>query len=103
MHSCVRRPTSTASRPAARKAFAGINGSGKHNNWSMSTDTGENLLNPGDNPHETPVLSSVPVIRAVPQYADVLRMSIGSRPTTIASAPTKRRRPLSASSWATAQ
>src|SRR5688500_19881758 len=35
------------------KPFAGINGSGKHNNWSMSTDTGENLLNPGDNPHDT--------------------------------------------------
>src|SRR5579883_1240274 len=34
------------------KPFAGINGSGKHNNWSMSTDTGENLLNPGDNPHD---------------------------------------------------
>ena len=34
------------------KPFAGINGSGKHNNWSMATDTGENLLEPGDSPHD---------------------------------------------------
>ena len=49
------------------KPFAGINGSGKHNNWSMSTDTGENLLNPGDNPHDNAqfLIFCVAVIRAV--------------------------------------
>jgi glutamine synthetase len=62
------------------KPFAGINGSGKHNNWSMSTDTGENLLNPGDNPHDNAqfLVFCTAVIRAVHKYADVLRMSIGS-------------------------
>ncbi len=62
------------------KPFAGINGSGKHNNWSMSTDTGENLLNPGDNPHDNAqfLVFCSAVIRAVHKYADVLRMSIGS-------------------------
>lgn len=62
------------------KPFAGINGSGKHNNWSMSTDTGENLLNPGDTPHDNAqfLVFTVAVIRAVAKYSDVLRMSIGS-------------------------
>ena len=62
------------------KPFAGINGTGKHNNWSMSTDTGENLLNPGDTPHENAqfLTVTVAVLRAVAKYADVLRMSIGS-------------------------
>ncbi len=62
------------------KPFAGINGSGKHNNWSMSTDTGENLLNPGDNPHENAqfLVFTAAVIRAVSKYAEILRLSIAS-------------------------
>jgi glutamine synthetase len=62
------------------KPFAGINGNGKHNNWSMSTDTGENLLNPGDNPHDNAqfLVFCVAVVRAVAKYAEVLRLSIAS-------------------------
>src|SRR5204862_547880 len=62
------------------KPFAGINGSGKHNNWSMSTDSGENLLNPGDNPHDNAqfLVFCSAVIRAVDKYAEVLRLSIAS-------------------------
>jgi glutamine synthetase len=62
------------------KPFAGINGSGKHNNWSMSTDTGENLLNPGDNPHDNAqfLVFTTAVIRAVSKYAEILRLSIAS-------------------------
>ncbi len=62
------------------KPFAGINGSGKHNNWSMSTDTGENLLNPGDNPHDNAqfLVFCVAVIRAVAKYPDLLRVSVAS-------------------------
>jgi glutamine synthetase len=62
------------------KPFAGINGSGKHNNWSMSTDTGENLLNPGDNPHDNAqfLVFCAAVIRAVSKYSDILRLSIAS-------------------------
>ena len=62
------------------KPFAGINGSGKHNNWSMSTDTGENLLNPGDTPHDNAqfLVFCVAVIRAVAKYSDILRLSIAS-------------------------
>src|SRR4051794_30239913 len=62
------------------KPFAGINGSGKHNNWSMSTDTGENLLNPGDNPHDNAqfLVFCTAVIRAVDKYAEILRLSIAS-------------------------
>src|SRR5438046_2598859 len=62
------------------KPFAGINGSGKHNNWSMSTDTGENLLNPGDNPHGNAqfLVFCTAVIRAVAKYSDLLRLSIAS-------------------------
>ncbi|SEO25927.1 glutamine synthetase III family protein [Propionispora vibrioides] len=59
------------------KPFAGINGSGKHNNWSMGTDDGMNLLEPGHTPHENEqflvFLSSV--IKAVDEYADLLRVS----------------------------
>jgi glutamine synthetase len=60
------------------KPFAGINGSGKHNNWSMSTDTGENLLNPGDTPHENAqfLVFCVAVIRAVARYPELLRVSV---------------------------
>src|SRR5881628_2216333 len=62
------------------KPFAGINGSGKHNNWSMSTDTGENLLNPGDNPHDNAqfLVFCSAVIRAVDKYAELLRVSVAS-------------------------
>jgi glutamine synthetase len=62
------------------KPFAGINGSGKHNNWSMATDTGENLLNPGDNPHQNAqfLVFCVAVIRAVSKYPELLRVSVAS-------------------------
>src|SRR5437660_6124250 len=58
--------------------FAGIHGSGKHNNWSMSTDTGENLLNPGDTPHDNAqfLVFCVAVIRAVAKYPELLRVSV---------------------------
>lgn len=59
------------------KPFAGVNGSGKHNNWSMSTDSGINLLNPGDDPIENAhfILFLVAIIKAVDKYAPLLRMS----------------------------
>ena len=62
------------------KPFAGINGSGKHNNWSMSTDAGENLLNPGDTPHDNAqfLLFCVAVIRAVAKYPELLRVTVAS-------------------------
>ena len=62
------------------KPFAGINGNGKHNNWSMSTDAGENLLNPGDNPHDNAqfLVFCVAVVRAVAKYSEILRLSIAS-------------------------
>ncbi len=60
------------------KPFAGINGSGKHNNWSMATDEGENLLNPGDNPHANAqfLVFCAAVCRAVYKYAGLLRLSV---------------------------
>jgi glutamine synthetase len=60
------------------KPFAGINGSGKHNNWSMSTDTGENLLNPGDTPHDNAqfLVFCAAVLRAVAKYPELLRVSV---------------------------
>ena len=62
------------------KPFAGINGSGKHNNFSMSTDTGENLLNPGDTPHDNAqfLVFCVAVIRAVAKYPELLRVTVAS-------------------------
>ena len=62
------------------KPFAGINGSGKHNNWSISTDTGTNLLEPGSTPHENAqfLLFLVAVIKAVDDYQDLLRVSAAS-------------------------
>ena len=62
------------------KPFAGINGSGKHNNWSMSTDSGENLLNPGDTPHDNAqfLVFCVAVIRAVAKYPELLRVTVAS-------------------------
>ncbi|MDE7082389.1 MAG: glutamine synthetase III [Clostridia bacterium] len=62
------------------KPFKGINGSGKHNNWSVSTDTGLNLLKPGDNPESNTLfkLALTAVIKAVDDYQGVLRASVAS-------------------------
>jgi glutamine synthetase len=62
------------------KPFAGVNGSGKHINWSISTDTGMNLLEPGDTPFENAqfLLFLVAVIKAVDDYQDLLRVSVAS-------------------------
>lgn len=62
------------------KPFAGVNGSGKHNNWSISTDTGINLLSPGDTPHENAqfLLFLSAVIKAVDDYQDLLRLSVAT-------------------------
>ena len=62
------------------KPFAGVNGSGKHNNWSISTDTGKNLLDPGDTPYENAqfLLFLCAVIQAVDDYQDLLRISVAS-------------------------
>ena len=62
------------------KPFEGINGSGKHNNWSMNTDTGVNLLDPGKTPAENTqfLVFLVAVIKAVDDYADLLRISVAS-------------------------
>jgi len=64
------------------KPFAGINGSGKHNNWSMATDTGVNLLAPGKTPKTNLMFLTffVNIIKAVHDYADILRASIASAP-----------------------
>ncbi|NTW69072.1 MAG: glutamine synthetase type III [Chlorobiaceae bacterium] len=64
----------------AEKPFAGINGSGKHNNWSIGTDTGVNLLDPGDTPEKNIqfLVFLVAVLKGVYKRADVLRMSIAS-------------------------
>ncbi len=62
------------------KPFAGVNGSGKHNNWSISTDQGVNLLSPGDTPHENAqfLLFLAAVIKAVDDYQDLLRLSVAT-------------------------
>ena len=62
------------------KPFAGVNGSGKHNNWSVSTDTGVNLLSPGKTPYENAqfLLFLVAVIQAVDDYQDLLRLSVAT-------------------------
>ena len=62
------------------KPFEGVNGSGKHNNWSISTDTGINLLSPGDTPFKNQVflLFLAAVIKAVDDYQDLLRISVAS-------------------------
>lgn len=62
------------------KPFAGVNGSGKHNNWSISSDDGKNLLNPGKSPHENAqfLLFLTAVIKAVDEYQDLLRMTVAS-------------------------
>ena len=62
------------------KPFAGVNGSGKHNNWSLSTDTGVNLLSPGETPYENAqfLLFLCAVIQAVDDYQDLLRLSVAT-------------------------
>ncbi len=62
------------------KPFAGVNGSGKHNNWSLSTDTGLNLLEPGETPYDNAqfVLFLVAVIKAVNENQDLLRLSVAN-------------------------
>ncbi len=62
------------------KPFSGVNGSGKHNNWSLSTDTGENLLSPGKNPKKNLQFLTffINTIKAVNDYGDILRSAIAS-------------------------
>ena len=62
------------------KPFAGVNGSGKHNNWSIATDEGQNLLSPGDTPYENAqfLLFLCAVIKAVDDYQDLLRISVAT-------------------------
>ena len=62
------------------KPFAGVNGSGKHNNWSISTNTGENLLKPGKNPSENVqfLIFLAAIVKAVDEYQDLLRISVAS-------------------------
>ena len=85
------------------KPFAGVNGSGKHLNWSMSDDLGNNLLNPGEAPHDNVqfLVFCAAVIRAVNKFQGLLRYASPALETTTASAPTKRRRRSSRSSSAT--
>ena len=62
------------------KPFAGVNGSGKHNNWSLATDRGQNLLSPGETPYENAqfLLFLCAVIKAVDDYQDLLRLSVAT-------------------------
>ena len=62
------------------KPFAGVNGSGKHNNWSISTDSGQNLLSPGETPYENAqfLLFLCAVIKAVDDYQDLLRIAVAT-------------------------
>ncbi len=62
------------------KPFAGVNGSGKHNNWSLCTNDGQNLLDPGKTPHENTqfLIFLCAVIKAVDEYADLLRLAAGN-------------------------
>ncbi|MBQ6565966.1 MAG: glutamine synthetase III [Treponema sp.] len=62
------------------KPFDGVNGSGKHNNWSISTDTGKNLLDPGETPSQNAqfLLFLAAIIKAVDEYQDLLRISVAS-------------------------
>ena len=62
------------------KPFKGVNGSGKHNNWSLNTNTGKNLLNPGKHPNENPqfLLVLCAIIKAVDEYQDLLRLSVAT-------------------------
>ncbi|MCL1934970.1 MAG: glutamine synthetase III [Defluviitaleaceae bacterium] len=62
------------------KPFEGVNGSGKHNNWSMSTDTGKNLLDPGSKPYENKkfLVFMLSVVKALDEYGEILRASVAS-------------------------
>ena len=62
------------------KPFAGVNGSGKHNNWSLATDEGQNLLSPGDTPYENAqfLLFLCAVLQAVDEYQDLLRLAVAT-------------------------
>ena len=62
------------------KPFAGVNGSGKHNNWSIATDAGQNLLSPGETPYENAqfLIFLCAVIKAVDDYQDLLRISVAT-------------------------
>ncbi len=62
------------------KPFAGVNGSGKHNNWSMSTNDGQNLLEPGNTPHENTqfLVFLAAVVKSVDDYQDLLRLSVAT-------------------------
>ena len=84
------------------KPFAGVNGSGKHNNWSMGTDTGLNLLEPGDTPSENLqfLFFCAAVIQAVNKHQALLRASIAAPARITDSAPTRRPRRSSRSSSA---
>jgi glutamine synthetase len=83
------------------KPFAGVNGSGKHNNWSMSTDTGVNLLDPQDETHTNMqfLVFLCATIRAVDLHADLLRASIASAANDHRLGANERRRRSSRSSW----
>ena len=78
------------------KPFEGINGSGKHNNWSLTTNQGDNLLEPGKTPAQNIqfLVFLMAVIKAVDEYADMMRVSAPAPETTTAWAATKRRLPL---------
>lgn len=75
------------------KPFRGVNSSGKHNNWSISTNTGENLLEPGKTPENNLQfqLFLAAVVKAVHEYQDLLRITVASAVTTTVSALTKHR------------
>ena len=70
------------------KPFQGVNGSGKHNNWSLASDTGINMLDPGVTPHENIqfLLVLACIMKAVDRHADLLRQSAAVRATTTVSA-----------------
>ena len=77
------------------KPFAGVNGSGKHNNWSISTNTGVNLLDPGDTPFENAqfLLFLTAVIKAVDEYQEMMRISVASAGNDHRLVPTKHHLP----------
>ena len=74
------------------KPYAGVNGSGKHNNWSISTDTGRNLLEPGKTPAENVkfLLTLAAILKAVDDYQDLMRLSVAFAGMTTVSALTRR-------------
>lgn len=84
------------------KPFQGVNGSGKHNNWSLTSDTGINMLEPGVTPHENIqfLLVLACIMKAVDVHADLLRQSAAFPETITVWEPRRRRRPLSPSLWA---